>query len=140
MKPSKKTGKNHETKMDTVSEAVKPATGGRERSLANLRPFKPGQSGNPSGMSKNQAKVQKTAEDHVEAAIEALANGLKSKDEKVKISAALAILDRAMGKPKQSVEVSKSGRTLDELNTDDLIAAVQQGTDSGGTSETEESE
>jgi hypothetical protein len=134
-------GVNPEMQMATVqSEAVKRPAGGRERSLANLKPFKPGQSGNPTGMSKNAAKVIKTAEDHVADAIEVLAKALKDKDSKVRIAAANAILDRGMGKPKQSIEMSRIARTLDEIATDDLIAAVQQSSDSDGTAETEASD
>lgn len=127
--------------MATVqSEAVKKPTGGSDRRLANLKPFKPGQSGNPSGMSKKAMKVIKTAEDHVADAIEVLAKALKDKDSKVRIAAANAILDRGMGKPKQSIEMSRVARTLDEIATDDLIAAVHEGADSDGTAETEASD
>lgn len=142
MNPSKKTGANQEASMDTVSqsEAVKLPTGGRDKRLANLKPFKPGQSGNPSGMSKKEAKAKKTAEDHVEAALKVIVEALKDKDAKVRLAAANTIMDRGLGKPKQSVEVSRKAHTLDELSTEDLIAAVHESGDSEGATSPEESD
>ena len=67
--------------------------------------FKPGVSGNPNGRPKKQLAVQKSAEDHIEDALKVLVDAMKDPDPKVRIAAANAILDRGMGKPKQSVEM-----------------------------------
>ena len=44
----------------------------KQRRLANLRPFKPGQSGNPGGRSKAQIDVRNLAREHTKEAIETL--------------------------------------------------------------------
>lgn len=118
-----------------MTEPEKQITGRRglnPNSRANLKPFVKGQSGNPSGGSKKVAAVQKKAEDFVDEAVAVLAAALKDGDTKTRIMAANAILDRGLGKPKQSVEVNRSPRSLDEINTDDLIAAVHQSRDGDG--------
>lgn len=123
---------------DSVAEKTPTrGKGSSPNSRANLRPFVKGQSGNPAGGSKKVAAVQRKAEDFVDEAVSVLAAALKDGDTKTRIMAANAILDRGLGKPKQSVEVNRSPRTLDEISTDDLIAAVHQSRDGDGTSEAE---
>lgn len=69
------------------------------------RPFKPGQSGNPSGRPKDVGHVREIARKHTEAAISALveivANG---KPDRARVAAAEAILDRGYGRPTQPIE------------------------------------
>lgn len=64
-------------------------------------PFAPGQSGNPSGRPKDVGHVKELARAHTEAAIRALVEALG--DEKTKVPAAVALLDRGWGKPAQAV-------------------------------------
>jgi len=120
-----------------MSETENESIGSRERSLANLKPFQPGQSGNPSGRPKKNRELERTAESYVDDAVKVLASALKDKDAKVRIKAANSLLDRARGKPKQAVEVERIPHSLDEITTDDLIAAVHSARDGEGTSSEE---
>lgn len=71
------------------------------------RPFAEGQSGNPGGRPKALKEVQALAGRYTKRAIVALAKILKeSPDDKARIAAAEALLNRAWGKPSQAVEVS----------------------------------
>jgi Family of unknown function (DUF5681) len=63
--------------------------------------FKPGQSGNPAGRAKG---IEALARVHTAEALETLVNALRSPKERV--PAAIALLDRGWGKPKQTVEGS----------------------------------
>jgi len=71
------------------------------------RPFKPGQSGNPSGRPKIPKEVVDAARAHTTRAIEVLSEILNDVTAKAKdrISAANALLDRGWGKPVQAVSV-----------------------------------
>lgn len=71
----------------------------------NLKPFKKGQSGNPSGRPKKVKEIAAVADKHGVAAIEKLAKLIDSPDDRVALAAAQAVLDRAVGKPKQSVDL-----------------------------------
>lgn len=60
-----------------------------------------GQSGNPKGRPPG-IRVRDLAKEHTEAAIQTLVDALKSPRERV--TAAIALLDRGWGKPKEQVE------------------------------------
>lgn len=120
----------------TTSETGVVLPGNRKLPPENTR-FKPGQSGNPSGRPKKNRDLERTAEAYVSDAVKVLADALKDDDPKVRIAAANALLDRARGKPKQSVEVERTPHSLDEITTDDLIAAVHQAGDGEGASSQE---
>jgi hypothetical protein len=62
-----------------------------------------GQSGNPSGRSKENARIKALAASHAESAIGKLVKLMDSDDEKTSIAACNAILDRGLGKPAQAI-------------------------------------
>lgn len=66
-------------------------------------PFQPGQSGNPGGRPKGEAKVREAAREHTEAALAVLVGALSDEDARVRIKAAETLLDRGWGKPKQTI-------------------------------------
>jgi hypothetical protein len=72
-------------------------------------PFAPGQSGNPGGRPKGEAKVRDAAQALTDEAIGVLADALKDDDRRIAIKAAEILLDRGWGKPAQSVDVANKG-------------------------------
>lgn len=95
----------------------------RTGNSANLKPFQKGQSGNPSGRPKQNKDVAEVARENAEKAIRRLAKLVDSDDDRVALAAAQAVLDRAVGKPVQSINSTVenkrdirdlSGRELDE--------------------------
>ena len=72
-----------------------------EASLANLRKWQPGQSGNPSGRSKTLAEITREARELVPGAIQKLNEFVYDEDApyRDRITAAIAICDRGLGKP-----------------------------------------
>ena len=81
--------------------------------------FAPGSSGNPGGRPKDEARVAELARSHTLEAIDALVELMRhGKDERVRGTAAQALLDRGWGKPK--VEV------LSEVGGAGYLEALQQ--------------
>lgn len=67
-------------------------------------PFVPGKSGNPEGRRAEDRKLKLLARQHTEKAVATLARYLESENPQAAIAAANALLDRAFGRPKQTVE------------------------------------
>jgi HEAT repeat protein len=84
---------------------------GNERSLANLRPWRAGVSGNPGGRPKG---IEALAREHTPAAIAALVAALSEPRERV--AAAVALLDRGWGKPAQTVTDATTGEKITFLH------------------------
>ena len=69
--------------------------------------FKPGQSGNASGRPKSDLQLSELARSFTKEAIETLVSVMQQgKKESDRIHAAMALLDRAYGRPSQSLEHS----------------------------------
>ena len=87
--------------------------------------FRPGQSGNPTGLPKGVAEVRAAARQHTAAAIATLAEIAASRKApaSARVSAAEALLDRGWGKAVQPVDVNDT-RPLAGVPADRIIAAL----------------
>lgn len=96
------------------------------------RPFQKGKSANPGGRPKIEREIVDLARANSVEAINTLVGIMRSSDAKPneRAVAANAILDRAFGKPKQSVQVDDR-RSLRDLTDDELIA-IARGTGAAG--------
>ena len=78
----------------------------------------PGRSGNPGGRPKDEHRVAELARSYTVEAIETLVKLMRDgKDERVRGTAAQALLDRGWGKAKVDVAVGAEGSYLDVLRT-----------------------
>jgi hypothetical protein len=68
--------------------------------------WKPGESGNKDGRPKAYKDIQELAKVHTPAAIAALVLSLQ--DERTRVPAAVALLDRGWGKPSQSLDINSN--------------------------------
>ena len=78
--------------------------------------FAPGTSGNPGGRPKDEARVAELARSYTSEAIDTLVDLMRhGKDERVRGTAAQALLDRGWGKPKVEVVNEGGGGYLESL-------------------------
>ena len=78
--------------------------------------FAPGQSGNPGGRPKDEHRVAELARSYTVEAIDTLVELMRvGKDERVRGTAAQALLDRGWGKAKVEVVTDTEGSYLDVL-------------------------
>lgn len=101
------------TKKKQITDKQRKNSDGRKRSLANLKPFPKGVSGNPAGRPKavtlseayrQQLAAQKTEGDESTYA-EVIAKMVCEEAAKGNVMAAREIADRTEGKPKQAIDV-----------------------------------
>ena len=76
--------------------------------VENLRPFQPGQSGNPRGRPKKDINLAELAQKHAEQAVFTLAEVMMNAEAppSARVSAAAEILDRGFGRAPASLDVN----------------------------------
>ena len=89
--------------------------------------FKKGQSGNPTGESKylkEKARLRMLAQSHCPKALERLVKMSETAtDERTKLAANIAILDRGLGKPAQDVDVTSGGQSIAPILISNVIGS-----------------
>jgi hypothetical protein len=73
----------------------------RHRGTLNLIPYRPGQSGNPGGRTKQYAEAQRICREASPEAARTMVELLKSDDDRVRLMAADKLLERAWGKARE---------------------------------------
>lgn len=98
----------------------------RAKLYPNLKPFKKGQSGNPGGKPKVKRTAEEIALKHAQKAVEEVAKLAfsPSAPDQVRLSALQTLLDRGLGKAKQSVDMNHT-MTLNE-EFENLLAQVHE--------------
>ena len=95
----------------------------QRRRLANLRPFKPGQSGNPGGRSKTQIDMINAARAHTKEAIEPLVLVMRNGKPGEAAMAANSLLDRGWGRPRPAVDPREAEQILEREQKRERILA-----------------
>jgi hypothetical protein len=80
--------------------------------LANLKPFKPGQSGNPAGRKPLSHDIKTLCKQNTKKAFEKILELIDSDDERVALMAAKEIIDRAWGKAATADGASEDKRNV----------------------------
>lgn len=91
------------------------------RGTQNLRPWKPGQSGNPSGVSSAAKQLQKALEGDWKDAHKRLRDLLFSDDERVALEAAKFYIDHIKGKAKQALTGEDGGPLKIDLGVVEML-------------------
>ena len=87
--------------------------------------FAPGSSGNPGGRPKDEARVAKLARSYTLEAIDTLVELMRhGRDDRVRGTAAQALLDRGWGKPKVEVVTEAGGGYLQALKVANVAGSV----------------
>jgi hypothetical protein len=74
-----------------------------------------GQSGNPGGRRKQDYRIKDLAQQYTDEALATLRSIMKaSEDDRARVAAANAILDRGYGKPAQSVDITNSDGSMSQ--------------------------
>ena len=79
--------------------------------------FAPGSSGNPGGRPKDESRVTELARSYASEAVETLVHLMRhARNERVRGTAAQALLDRGWGKPKVEVVADGTGSYIEALS------------------------
>jgi hypothetical protein len=118
--------------VDQVSKAQQGSTGISEKSLANLRPWKPGQSGNPSGRPKRQPITDlceeiMSSEEAREAIKRQMIKTLTSKG-MAGVLLLREIAERTEGKVSQDINLSGSINTMTDQELMERMAKLLETT------------
>jgi hypothetical protein len=70
--------------------------------------WEPGRSGNPSGRAKTEIDIAALARVHGPKCIQVIVGMLSGEDQKLRLAAAIALLDRGFGRPKQELDVNSN--------------------------------
>ncbi len=112
--------------VDTANSVISTNPNYPPSRLRGLKPFRPGQSGNPSGRPKSHKEMASRARELGLQALDIVAR--IAKDEQVsaaaRIRAAKVILDRAFGKVPDGDELDDHGSGINEL--EEIIRAINE--------------
>jgi hypothetical protein len=70
--------------------------------------FQPGRSGNPGGRPKTEVDIAAMARIHGPKCIQVIVGMLSGEDHKLRLAAAVALLDRGFGRPKQEMDINSN--------------------------------
>lgn len=106
---------------------------GASSGVVNLRPWKPGQSGNPNGRPKVPEDVKAALKKNTLRAVQRLVELMESQDERVAILACNSILDRSLGKAQAAVDVDgeEDAPKAMNLTAEQALRIVEQGLRNG---------
>lgn len=101
-------------------------------SISHLRPWKPGQSGNPGGRPKIPDEVKEALKAATPRAVARLVELMESADERVAIQACNSILDRSIGKAPAVPDMDEPGPEQKlHLTPEQALAIVEKGLRNG---------
>jgi len=87
--------------------------------------FQPGTSGNPGGRPAGAADMRAMAQAHAPEALRTLAELLQSENQRVRVQAATALLDRGFGKPGTAGDDSSRVKPLSQMSWDEAAEVLE---------------